>query len=172
MSLSFFFFFFFNDTATTEIYTLSLHDALPISVCLPANRALRRTVDCYCGLNPRWEDGTIVVRARRSGLSCRSSGFGVLAAAGDAVVPELNLYCRAFPVAERDRRARGRDRLMRRAILAGVLLALIGVPLWAYWPRPRLADGVRADRIVVHKASRTLELYRGSQLLRSYPLAL
>ena len=27
---SFLFFFFFNDTATTEIYTLSLHDALPI----------------------------------------------------------------------------------------------------------------------------------------------
>ena len=30
------FFFFFNDTATTEIYTLSLHDALPI--CLDFNR--------------------------------------------------------------------------------------------------------------------------------------
>src|SRR2546422_1305575 len=30
LSLSFFSFFFFNDTATTEIYTLSLHDALPI----------------------------------------------------------------------------------------------------------------------------------------------
>src|SRR5574337_2092924 len=30
-SLFFLFFFFFNDTATTEIYTLSLHDALPIS---------------------------------------------------------------------------------------------------------------------------------------------
>src|SRR5258708_33339609 len=29
---SFYFFFFFNDTATTEIYTLSLHDALPISM--------------------------------------------------------------------------------------------------------------------------------------------
>src|SRR5689334_24152688 len=29
-SFLFFFFFFFNDTATTEIYTLSLHDALPI----------------------------------------------------------------------------------------------------------------------------------------------
>src|SRR5256885_13475691 len=28
-------FFFFNDTATTEIYTLSLHDALPICVTLP-----------------------------------------------------------------------------------------------------------------------------------------
>src|SRR6266508_7050456 len=32
------FFFFFNDTATTEIYTLSLHDALPIS---------SRTVDSH-----------------------------------------------------------------------------------------------------------------------------
>src|SRR3990170_6829556 len=34
------FFFFFNDTATTEIYTLSLHDALPI--CL-GGRPVRRT---------------------------------------------------------------------------------------------------------------------------------
>src|ERR1039457_7641549 len=33
---SLFVFFFFNDTATTEIYTLSLHDALPISVYPPA----------------------------------------------------------------------------------------------------------------------------------------
>src|SRR2546430_14046257 len=33
--LSIFFFFFFNDTATTEIYTLSLHDALPISDAQP-----------------------------------------------------------------------------------------------------------------------------------------
>src|SRR2546427_3385856 len=30
-----FLFFFFNDTATTEIYTLSLHDALPISMRKP-----------------------------------------------------------------------------------------------------------------------------------------
>src|SRR5262245_63862529 len=34
--VSLFFFFFFNDTATTEIYTLSLHDALPIT---PARRS-------------------------------------------------------------------------------------------------------------------------------------
>src|SRR2546426_6864316 len=34
---TFFFFFFFNDTATTEIYTLSLHDALPISGCVPSS---------------------------------------------------------------------------------------------------------------------------------------
>src|SRR3712207_7016340 len=35
--------FFFNDTATTEIYTLSLHDALPISgraLCLPSRLRL------------------------------------------------------------------------------------------------------------------------------------
>src|SRR5256885_10592607 len=36
----FFVFFFFNDTATTEIYTLSLHDALPISSA--ARRARRQ----------------------------------------------------------------------------------------------------------------------------------
>src|SRR2546422_4375402 len=34
------FFFFFNDTATTEIYTLSLHDALPISVTVTRNEIL------------------------------------------------------------------------------------------------------------------------------------
>src|SRR2546430_5846253 len=33
---TFFCFFFFNDTATTEIYTLSLHDALPILSCARA----------------------------------------------------------------------------------------------------------------------------------------
>src|SRR2546422_5375817 len=41
------FFFFFNDTATTEIYTLSLHDALPIcredgEAQVPRARLLRR----------------------------------------------------------------------------------------------------------------------------------
>src|SRR3989442_7314532 len=35
ISPSSFFFFFFNDTATTEIYTLSLHDALPILLASP-----------------------------------------------------------------------------------------------------------------------------------------
>src|SRR2546427_6112587 len=38
MTSHFFFFFFFNDTATTEIYTLSLHDALPISEETPGRR--------------------------------------------------------------------------------------------------------------------------------------
>src|SRR5687767_15860741 len=45
-----FFFFFFNDTATTEIYTLSLHDALPISACSPssAGRTLPMRTPCPC----------------------------------------------------------------------------------------------------------------------------
>src|SRR5256885_9859417 len=34
-------FFFFNDTATTEIYTLSLHDALPICLAAAGSRAVR-----------------------------------------------------------------------------------------------------------------------------------
>src|SRR5688572_31607326 len=38
-------FFFFNDTATTEIYTLSLHDALPISVRVTRPHATCR--DCH-----------------------------------------------------------------------------------------------------------------------------
>src|SRR5260221_13356199 len=40
--------FFFNDTATTEIYTLSLHDALPIS----SSAATRRSTSC-CRGSPR-----------------------------------------------------------------------------------------------------------------------
>src|SRR6185369_15923016 len=39
-SLLFFFFFFFNDTATTEIYTLSLHDALPSCKSPPMTRRI------------------------------------------------------------------------------------------------------------------------------------
>src|SRR6266568_9173899 len=42
-SFFFFFFFFFNDTATTEIYTLSLHDALPISITTSVVAAPIRT---------------------------------------------------------------------------------------------------------------------------------
>src|SRR2546430_7555503 len=38
-------FFFFNDTATTEIYTLSLHDALPISPGCPSPGLLAERLD-------------------------------------------------------------------------------------------------------------------------------
>src|SRR3989442_6171887 len=49
MSLHFAVFFFFNDTATTEIYTLSLHDALPISrLQRQASRRRRGGHRCRC----------------------------------------------------------------------------------------------------------------------------
>src|SRR5215204_7832252 len=41
-----FLFFFFNDTATTEIYTLSLHDAPPIPSCPRCRGATGRTATC------------------------------------------------------------------------------------------------------------------------------
>src|SRR5258707_761496 len=43
-------FFFFNDTATTEIYTLSLHDALPISLS-------RHRSHLRLGVAAQWETG-------------------------------------------------------------------------------------------------------------------
>src|SRR2546430_5935149 len=54
------FFFFFNDTATTEIYTLSLHDALPISDGHHDRRgqlAAARKLDELVGLAGRAERG-------------------------------------------------------------------------------------------------------------------
>src|ERR1041384_8770050 len=51
------FFFFFNDTATTEIYTLSLHDALPIS-CGEISPATRRPIDVPPTMAPRSEEHT------------------------------------------------------------------------------------------------------------------
>src|SRR3712207_9127915 len=59
-------FFFFNDTATTEIYTLSLHDALPISrqrQALPAPRTR--------GGVHRQGQGAGPLRVRREGLGRR-----------------------------------------------------------------------------------------------------
>src|SRR5437667_5137936 len=41
--------FFFNQPSTTEIYTLSLHDALPISPPRPRRRAPPRRVESRCG---------------------------------------------------------------------------------------------------------------------------
>src|SRR5205823_12419862 len=50
--LSLFSLFFFNDTATTEIYTLSLHDALPILSAPAASR--RRASSTLRTPPPRW----------------------------------------------------------------------------------------------------------------------
>src|SRR5216684_8719952 len=72
------FFFFFNDTATTEIYTLSLHDALPITLSRP--NAVRSTLRAAIpapiastaspAIQPRSEEHTSELQSRLH-LVCR-----------------------------------------------------------------------------------------------------
>src|SRR5258707_8777536 len=65
-------FFFFNDTATTEIYTLSLHDALPISELRPIYHLLQplRSLASGWRLEPRSEEHTSELQSRQY-LVCR-----------------------------------------------------------------------------------------------------
>src|SRR2546422_4256023 len=58
-------FFFFNDTATTEIYTLSLHDALPIFL-----------LDTLSRLYYNWADAAF--RTAHACRSCWAFGLGVM----------------------------------------------------------------------------------------------
>src|SRR5476649_2240487 len=64
-----FFFFFFNDTATTEIYTLSLHDALPISSYPRRGRPCTTVTGCL-GTKQRSEEHTSELQSH-SDLVCR-----------------------------------------------------------------------------------------------------
>src|SRR2546427_9440973 len=82
MSLPFPSCFFFNDTATTEIYTLSLHDALPIcstSASRPPDRKIRsrsirarihRSTNGVCRDRTRSEEHTSELQSQ-SNLVCR-----------------------------------------------------------------------------------------------------
>src|SRR2546430_17371547 len=70
-------FFFFNDTATTEIYTLSLHDALPIWV---------RAIDLDTGLIPA--DAAAFVAAELAGPAAfAAAGYE---ASGTRLVPRAD----------------------------------------------------------------------------------
>src|SRR5438270_4632343 len=78
-SYCFYYFFFFNDTATTEIYTLSLHDALPICCCAghprsgrswrPVRRAVYARTPWMC-TSVRSEEHTSELQSQ-SNLVCR-----------------------------------------------------------------------------------------------------
>src|ERR1043166_10233947 len=99
-SCFFFFFFFFNDTATTEIYTLSLHDALPISAARRTQwyrppRAHRRT-------SPRSEEHTSELQSR-FGIS-----YAVFCLKKKKIKPELDApaHSRAAHTSTRLARAR------------------------------------------------------------------
>src|SRR5471030_28839 len=67
---SFAFFFFFNDTATTEIYTLSLHDALPICSSPRGHWASRANRTRAARPGPRSEEHTSELQSLRH-LVCR-----------------------------------------------------------------------------------------------------
>src|SRR2546426_8863181 len=85
--LLYFFFFFFNDTATTEIYPLSLHDALPISA-----RCCSRPVSQVL---PPPAAGA---RSRRDSRLCRTERIKVATRRSEEHTSELqspcNLVCR------------------------------------------------------------------------------
>src|SRR2546426_12442066 len=84
------FFFFFNDTATTEIYTLSLHDALPILAPSEFKTAL---FECSRSKRRRTVLGRFSFRFRAVGCACP-----ILAARSEEHTSELqspcNLVCR------------------------------------------------------------------------------
>src|SRR5215211_5123390 len=90
----YFFFFFFNDTATTEIYTLSLHDALPIPGSpsglgwLPDDTLL--VVSMQETVLLRVENGSTMVHADLSAHSGPQSNDMVIDAAGRAYVSAID----------------------------------------------------------------------------------
>src|SRR6266702_2702109 len=84
IALLLYYFFFFNDTATTEIYTLSLHDALPILSAVRSCRSLPRSgeklrlgriaVTCVPGTSASWLTRSAAHRVSlRSGQTTNSS---------------------------------------------------------------------------------------------------
>src|SRR2546430_17599961 len=86
-----FYFFFFNDTATTEIYTLSLHDALPISHHVYAATRGRAVMECR-------RSEVMFSRTPRLHYSINPSFPASLAARSEEHTSELqsqsNLVCR------------------------------------------------------------------------------
>src|SRR2546426_12166947 len=85
-SISSFLFFFFNDTATTEIYTLSLHDALPIFPIVGPVQAVL------------FFDGGTTGIIRKNALRLDPTGFSNLTTRSEEHTSELqspcNLVCR------------------------------------------------------------------------------
>src|SRR3712207_8987477 len=88
-------FFFFNDTATTEIYTLSLHDALPIWAPLGLSRRAR--FQCWRPARRRWRTAM-----REAGTSAPASGGGAGSVRSEEHTSELQsrpyLVCRLLLV--------------------------------------------------------------------------
>jgi hypothetical protein len=57
-------------------------------------------------------------------------------------------------------------------IAVAFVVAITALLAWANWPGDSIASGAVADRVVVLKAKRELELYANGKLLKSYPVSL
>src|SRR2546427_5725616 len=99
------FFFFFNDTATTEIYTLSLHDALPISNTQRMERSSSMT-----------QTGLIMV-FQRSGSTMRKLVLPGWLSRSEEHTSELqsqsNLVCRLLLEKKKQTTARAKNELQQ-----------------------------------------------------------
>src|SRR2546430_17371117 len=82
-STAIYFFFFFNDTATTEIYTLSLHDALPICAIDEIGRWVKKT-----------RDATFVEKDSRGRTVNRCEGIARSEEHTSELQSQSNLVCR------------------------------------------------------------------------------
>src|SRR2546430_11457276 len=88
-------FFFFNDTATTEIYTLSLHDALPISRCTSASTSWPQTSTRKCRSGSAAQSPTRKARWRGSRWRpCRRRGSCRSEEHTSELQSQSNLVCR------------------------------------------------------------------------------
>src|SRR2546430_12461869 len=81
------FLFFFNDTATTEIYTLSLHDALPISSLREQYKGVRQYGINAIRFLPDWALLTFVVE-------CMATDYGRSEEHTSELQSQSNLVCR------------------------------------------------------------------------------
>src|SRR5256885_11359645 len=106
--ISCFSFFFFNDTATTEIYTLSLHDALPIFPFFPWREGRR----LLGGVAPTW-----LVRSEEHTSELQSP---------------CNLVCRLLLEKKKKNNRYIPSRLIKNDLLSNSILHPVSTPFGAY----------------------------------------
>ena len=90
-------FFFFNDTATTEIYTLSLHDALPICCREMGGTVGRRPDDDPEKLATRWSEfleqtQPVIKQYREQGILKEVDGMRSVAEVHEEMMRIINFF--------------------------------------------------------------------------------
>src|SRR5436190_22143972 len=91
------FFFFFNDTATTEIYTLSLHDALPIWCRSAPTSTFSRSTGRWCSTG-RWPTDRKSTRLNSSHTVISYAVFCLKKKNKDTVTVDVSAFERRDPL--------------------------------------------------------------------------